>query len=342
MSMGRRAAASFTFSGKNVDAALKDYLEKVSYTDVASGSSDSISISLQNISGIWSSSWYPKIGNTVSGSINLLDWDGDGGNKKLSCGTFIMDEVRMDFGPKTAQFGCVSAPVSESFKTRERDKTWEKITIQGIAQEICGRYGLSLSYSGANIKIRKLEQSENDSAFLMNLCDSYGQAMKIYKNKIVIYDQCAMEAKKAITTLGIKDFINGAASFTDSIYGTYTGARVSYKKDDSGDEISVYLGLIAEKASGSRVLKVNETCDSKQEARIKGAAAVNKSNMKATTMTGSIFPNPKICAGVCVNLSGDFGKLKGKYFIDKVTWDVGSSATGQKIEAHKVQTKVSA
>lgn len=40
MSNARRASANFRFNGKNVDASLKEYLQNVTYTDVASGSSD--------------------------------------------------------------------------------------------------------------------------------------------------------------------------------------------------------------------------------------------------------------------------------------------------------------
>lgn len=338
MDNGRRVSQTLTFSGKKVDVILKDYLEAMTYTDVASGSSDSLSITLQNIDEKWMRNWYPKKGNTVSGKLIFKDWTSPGTDKKMSCGTFTMDDIKVKMGPKTAEFSCLSAPAKESFKTRERNKTWEKITIQGIAKEICGRYGLTLKYSGPSIMIDKLEQSDNDSSFLSKLCDDYGLGMKIYRRKIVIYDIIKIEKKKAVATLSLKSFTD--ISFTDGIYGTYTGARVSYKKANDDDEISIYIGTKGEHAKGSRVMKVNNTCSSEAEARRKGAAQVNKSNMKATTMSCTMFPNPKICAGVCIRLSDEFGKLAGKYFVDKVTWDVGSSATTQKVEAHKVKKKV--
>jgi hypothetical protein len=337
--IGRKAKPSLTFSGKKVDTTLKDYLQSVTYTDVASGSSDTLSITLHNIDGKWLNQWYPTKGNTVSGSIKFLNWNNNGKDKKLSCGSFTMDDIKFSFGPKTADFSCISQPAAESFRTRERDKTWEKITIKGIATEICSRYGLKLAYSATSYTIDKLEQSNDDCSFLSKLCEDYGLAMKIYKNKIVVYDQTTLENKASVATLNLKDFEEGGPSITDSIYGTYTGARVSYKPADGKDEISVFVGLKAENAKGSRVLKVNETCSSEAEALIKGAAQVNKSNRSATTISGGIFPNPKICAGVCITLGADFGKLKGKYFVDKVTWTLGGSATSQKIEAHKVQKK---
>lgn len=338
--LGRKVKTALKFSGKSVDTTLKDYLESVSYTDVASGSSDTLSITLQNIDNNWLTRWYPKKGNLVSGSLKFINWNNDGTDKKLNCGSFTLDDLKFSFGPRTADLSCVSQPASESFRTRERDKTWEKISIEAIAKEICKRYDLTLSYSAPTYTIDKLEQSNNDCSFLSKLCEDYGLAMKIYRQKIVIYDQSTLESKSAIATLNLKHFEEGGLQITDSIYGTYTGARVSYKPEDGKEEISVYVGLKKEDAKGSRVLKVNETCSSEAEAMVKGAAKVNKANQQATVLSGSIFPNPKICAGVCIKLGSDFGKLAGKYFVDKVSWSVGSGATSQKIEAHMVKKKV--
>lgn len=339
MDDGRRVAQTLSYGGKKVDAILKDYLEQMTYTDIASGSSDTLSVALCNIDGKWLGKWYPKKGKTVSGALVFKNWKQPGKNLKLPCGSFTLDDIRIRMSPKTAEFSCVSAPAGESFKIRERNKTWRSITIQGIAQEICGRYGLKLSYSGPSILIETLEQSDNDSAFLMGLCEGNGLAMKIYRRKIVIYDIVAIEKKKAVAKLSLSSFTD--ISFTDGIYGTYTGARISYKSAyDTSSDISVYVGTKSESAKDARVLKVNETCNSEAEARRKGAAQVNLSNMKATTLSGTIFPNPKICAGVCISLGKEFGKLKGKYFVDKVEWSVGGSQTKQSIEAHMVKKKV--
>ena len=187
------------------------------------------------------------------------------------------------------------------------------------------------------MSIDKLEQNETDSAFLMSLCDSYGFGMKIHRQMIVVYEISQIEEQSPAATLGLGDFTD--VTFTDGIYGTYTGARVSYRLPDTDNDISIYLGLTPEESG--RVLKVNESCSSEAEARRKAAAAVNKSNMKATTFTGTIFPRPFLCAGTCATLESSFGALGGKYFIDKVTWTVsGKGATTQKIEAHRVQEKV--
>lgn len=165
--------------------------------------------------------------------------------------------------------------------------------------------------------------------------------MKVYKKKIVIYDQTQMEQKGPVCTLGMDDFVDNNWEARDSLYGVYSGARISYKDPDDDKETSIYVGLKAENAKGSRTLRINETADSAADARRKAAAQVNLSNQDATTISGTIWPNIKVCAGVTVKIT-DFGKFNGKYFVDKSTMELGESGTSQKIEMHKCQKRITA
>lgn len=340
MSNARKAVPSLSFNGKNVSTKLADYLESVSCEDVASGSSDSIDITLQNIDMKWMNQWYPTKGDKISGTVTFQDWNKDGENLKLDCGTFILDEVKFSGGPLKVSLGGVAIPANESFKVRERTKTWKNVTIKNIANEIAKRYGLSLSYSGPTITIASIEQSDKtDSAFLYDLCKKYGLSMKVFNNKIVIYDQTQQEKKAASATITRDSFIDDEWEYTDSIEGTYTGAMISYKSGEDNEEISVYLGLKAENAAGSRVLNITEVADDYDAAYYMAAAQVNQSNEQATTISGKIWPNPKICAGICVTISG-MGKANGKYFVDKSTVEVSDSRTTQSVELHKCQTRL--
>lgn len=340
MSNARKAVPSLSFNGKNVSTKLADYMESVSCEDVASGSSDSIDITLQNIDMKWMNQWYPTKGDKISGSITFQDWNKDGEHLKLDCGTFILDEVKFSGGPLKVSLGGVAIPANESFKVRERTKTWKNVTIKNIANEIAKRYGLSLSYSGPTITIASIEQSDKtDSAFLYDLCKKYGLSMKVFNNKIVIYDQTQQEKKAAVATITRESFIDDEWDYTDSIEGTYTGARISYKSGEDNEEISVFLGLKAENAAGSRVLNITEVAEDYDTAYYMAAAQVNQSNEDATTISGKIWANPKICAGICVTISG-MGKADGKYFVDKSTVEVLDSRTTQTVELHKCQTRL--
>ena len=150
-----------------------------------------------------------------------------------------------------------------------------------------------------------------------------------------------MEQKAPVCTIRMDDFVDNSWDAHDSLYGVYSGARISYKDPDDDKETSIYVGLKAENAKGSRTLRINETADSAADARCKAAAQVNLSNEGATTISGTIWPDIKICVGVTVKVTG-FGKLNGKYFVDKSTMELGDSGTSQKIEMHKCQKRITA
>lgn len=339
MSNPRRVTANLKFNGKWLGKSLKDYLQSATYTDVASGESDQLDIALQNIDMDWLGKRYPKKGDRVDGKITFVNWDGVL-NKKLDCGAFVLDDVKFSGGPLTANFGCVASPIDSSFNTRERTKTYKDVTIEEIAQEIADRYDLKLKCTDADIRIGTIEQSQKtDSAFLYDLCGTYGLSMKVYKKSIVIYDQTVIEEKKPVTKLTRESFIDDKWDYADSLVGVHTGARISYKPSDGGEEISVYVGKKDENAKDARVLHVNEVADSVADAYFKAAVAVNKSNQEATTLSGDIWPDPKICAGVTVKVSG-LGKADGKYFIDKCVTEVGNSRSRQSVEMHKCQERL--
>ena len=339
----RKAGAQFKFNGKNVTEQLKGYLRTVTYTDIASGSSDQLDLELQDIDARWLGKWYPTKGDKVEGYIVFRNWAEPNTKTSLAWGTYVLDEISFSGGPMTAKFGCVAAPNNESFRVRQRTKTWEKITVQGIAKEIAGRYKLGLKYSAETIMISSLEQSDQaDCEFLYKVCETYGLSMKVYAGDIVIYSQTEAENKKPIARINRRSFVDDKWDYVDTLAGVYTGARISYKsgkKDD--DEISVYLGLIGENAPGSRVLRISETADDRNDAYYKAAAQVNKSNQAATTLSGQIFPNRSICAGVCVQVQG-MGKANGKYYVDSSKIEIGESGTTQTVEMHKCQKRLKA
>lgn len=340
MANARRALPSVKFNGKNVNASLGPYLKSIEYTDVACGSSDSLTLKLQNVDMKWLNGWYPNKGDKVEASIQFRDWTAPGKHFSNNCGDFVMDTIGFTGGPLEASFGALAIPASESFKETARTKTWKSVTIKQIGAEIAKKYGLGFAYDASNIKIAKIEQSEKtDSAFLYDVASSYGLAMKVYRSKIIIFDKGKYEKKNPVTKITRADFVDDDWDFKDTLIGTYTGARTSYKNGNNNKEISTFIGLVKENAKGSRVLRINEQSEDINEAKYKAAAKVNESNEKATTISGTIWANPKVVSGVTVTLEG-LGKANGKYYVDKVTTIVSDSGTTQYIEMHKCQTRL--
>ena len=63
----RKATASVSYNGKRIDTKLAEYLQSFSYTDVASGESDSLSLNINDRDRKWIKSWFPSKGDTHGG-----------------------------------------------------------------------------------------------------------------------------------------------------------------------------------------------------------------------------------------------------------------------------------
>lgn len=337
MSEARRVETEINWNGKRVDAILTGHLESVSYVDCAKDASDTIDITVENIDMNWMSGWYPKKGDKLDCMFNFTNWDYEGNDWEVDCGRFTLDDMSFIGGSKTMQISAVALPASNSFSVRKRVKTWKKITLRKIGKTISKRYGLKYKYNGPKITVATLEQDEeSDMQFMYKICKKYGLGMKIYNEKLVIFDPGKMEQKAAVLAFTPQHFINGNWSFNDSLDGVYNGARINYKSggEESSETKSVYFGKVKEKSKKARTLKVSETARSRADAKYIACAAINASNEDATTISGDVWPNEKLVAGVCIELQ-NFGKASGKYMIDKLTINTTAGGSTYSIEAHK-------
>lgn len=337
---GRKPVPTIRFNGKNVTETVSSYLTSLSYTDVASGESDSIDLTFHNVGMKWLKNWYPVKGDRIAASINFKNWYEMKTSNTYSCGSFVLDSIGFQGGPIRMSLGALAVPVKDAFKATSRTVTWKNITIREIAKKIADRYGLKLSYDAGSVTIENLEQNDQtDSAFLYELCKTYGLAMKVYSNRIIIYDKGEYEKKKTVVTLTRSDFLEDEWDYSDSLIGTYTGANISYQGAADDEEIKTYVGF-SEKGSSLRTLNITEKADNLKDAKLKAAARVNEENEKTTTLSGKIQANPKITAACNVQIEG-MGKINGKYFIDKVVTEVGESGSSMSLEMHRIQERLS-
>ena len=84
----RKATASVSYNGKRIDTKLAEYLQSFTYTDVASGESDSLSLNINDRDRKWIKSWFPSKGDTMAATIIMKNWSKEGDTQKLSCGSF--------------------------------------------------------------------------------------------------------------------------------------------------------------------------------------------------------------------------------------------------------------
>uniref|UniRef100_A0AAU8B575 Tail protein n=1 Tax=Dulem virus 34 TaxID=3145752 RepID=A0AAU8B575_9CAUD len=309
----RRAEVELTYNGAAVTTKMAPYQTEVAYTDPASGEADSLDISIHDRETQWTTAWVPITGDTLSATIKALDWTQEGDNRVLPCGFFVLDSYSFSGWPLVGVISSVSVPADGAFMATERTKTWENVTIQEIGKEIAARAGIELAWDveGEPFTIKSVEQSEQtDCDFYMSLCDTYGLAMKVYAQKIVVYDREAYKAKDAVGKITEEDLESW--SWSKNMAGTYTGGEYTYTDPATEEEIKVTVG------TGTRILKMSGKADSQADAERKIQAAVNKANHGAAQITATIMGNASMVASQCVTVVG-LGKLSGKYYIDSIT-----------------------
>lgn len=312
----RSATVALTYNDVSATASITPTLGSFSYTDVASGSSDSISVELTDKERRWTGPWFPEKGDTLKPIIQTRNWDGEGDNRNFPCGTFQVDDFGFSRGPpiKLSLQG-LAIPSDSSFKTTERTITYEDATLKEIGQEIAGRAGISLVYEADTVNIKRVEQTnQTDCDFYNKLVTQYGFVLKIYDNKLVVFSEATYEGKAVKLTLTETDLDPGW-SWDTALLGTYTGIKYQYTNADKNKTFTVEAG------GGKRIKTSNTAADNLAEAISIALAELNEAN-KGTTMSATIKAVPGLIASDCVEIKG-LGKIDGKYYIEKITHNIG-------------------
>lgn len=318
----RTATVDLTWNGTAITKKINGYTTAITYTDPASGEADSLEISIHDRDRRWINAWMPTAGDTLTAKIKLRDWAREGDNRALSCGSFTLDNFTFAGWPITGSISGVSVPADGAFRETQRSKVWDSVTIKEMATEIASRAGIALFWdAGAafDFTIASIEQStQTDCDFLMGICKTYGLAMKVYAQKLVIFDREAYKARPAVMTLYPSEIESW--NWQTNLAGTYTGGEYAYTDPKTEQDITAKVG------DGPRILKSSGKADSVADAERKIKAAVAEANHSATTLSVTITGNAALFAGQTINIAG-LGKLSGKFYIDKVTHSLGSGYT---------------
>ena len=212
--------------------------------------------------------------------------------------------------PSVASIGGISTPINTDFNVTKKSKTWKKTSVKGILSSIASSAKIGLYFSGQDYPIDELEQSDKEDVnFAFELCSSYNLAMKLYNKKIVTFDQTEYEKKPASFTLKKENCESW--SFTYSLTRMYDGVSISYT-DSKKNQTLKYKFMLK---NGSRILKLNETAESLQDAEIKAKSKLLEHNRKCQTANLKVKGDTKYISSKCMKLEG-FGKLDGKYYIE--------------------------
>lgn len=338
-SNARYVTCEVLYDGREVG--LSDKLESLNYTDNSSGTSDEIVLTFCGRDMDWlRSDFIPEKEHDLDVTFWLHNWQKEGDLLKYHCGNFTLDDLTYSGTPRQCVIKGVSIPASGSFQVDPVSKTWKKVTLKQIAQEMMNKYGMNdLYYWGPEPVIETIEQdNQTDSSFLYNACEKQGMFLKIYKKSLVIFDKTLYEGRGITASFTESDF-ESSWQWNSTLHGTYTGATISYtiprpkkgyKKGDKAQVIDMTVG------QGPRLLHINEKADNEGEAQRIAKAKVNAENEKAVTVSFAAMGNPDIVATCNIELYG-MGRCNGKYFVDKVAHSIsGGNGYDMNVSGYRI------
>lgn len=320
MERARRAAVKLLYNGKDVTADIGCDVESLTYEDSAADESDSLQVSVNATDGKWLGSWMPDKGVTLAAVISVSDWQEAGDSAALETGVMVLDEMQYSDAPNILSLGAAAKPNNKDFSEEEREYVWKNTSIRQITQTIAGRYGLKLGMDGKDAQIEKREQKGTDSAFLEELCKDYGLVLKVYAERLWIYDREAYKKKKAAAVIDRSEIKPGSFSWQDSFSGTYTRGVWVYTNQKTGVNIHVEIG------TEGRTRRIEKYASSQADAERRLRAALDTANHGARQVKFTTMGRIDLCAAQVIELSG-YGRLSGLYFVDKLTHSMSGSLT---------------
>lgn len=340
--MARRIKPTVLYNKKDISADINPFIKSLSYTDNMTGEADDIQITLEDKMNLWSNSWMPEKGASLDVKLVSAYWDSIYAlEQELRAGTFEIDEISCSFSPSEVSIKGTSVPDgSSTLRGVERTRSWEKVTLVKIAQDIAEGAKMELVYEPEEIpELDRVEQSdESDLFFLSKLCKDNGLALKVFDRKLVVFSEVSYEQAEA--TLCIvkpgtsyteeKDMVYVhsilSASFTSKVRDIYKACHVRYQKGKQKELIEYTFIDPAKKDTEGRVLKVNEEVSSVAEAERLAKRKLREKNCEEVSGSISCVGNFKLLASTIVKVLG-FGAFDGKYIITRASHSIASGYT---------------
>lgn len=318
----RRAKVKIEYDGKDISQDLASYLKGFDFNDVMDGEADDISITLEDMAELWESDWLPKKGAVLKAAILLSNWQEEG-EKELDLGQFEIDEIELSGLPHEVKIKAVSVPDNNTLRGVEKNRSWEKVLLSKICNDIAAEAGMELFYDvGTDPTLDRAEQTEeSDLAFLQRLCRDNGYALKISDNKVIVFDAVTYEAKEPVATISREGAFMLDYSITSKTREVYKACHVKYTNTKGGETIEYTFTPDPEKEG--KTLAVNEQVENIAEAEKLAKKKLREKNAEEVTVSISVLGSIDLLAGCTVNLTS-FHKFDGKYIITKGSHSIGS------------------
>jgi uncharacterized protein len=360
----RTARPSISLGGTDYYQSLAPYFISMAYTDACDGKkADDLNIELADRDGKFISTWMPKKGATLDAGIIAERWFSPvSAAISLDCGTFWIDTIEFELPGRKVSVKATSIPTNTRIKASKESRGWEKSTLKDIANQIAGENGMSIDWQAdRNPRYSRVEQIEESGlGFLQKRANDAKLAIKVHRNKIVVFDEQKLEEAEAKFSLlygntpaqsGLACYRMGGGHFASKLMDATKKAKVSHTDVTSGDVKSGEWTSTPDNGDGGdgddqTDDKVNENPDGDDDepsteaegrelsgdwgsgdgdaaSTVKAKSHVRDKNKKKEQSRVELsIGNPLVAAGMTFNLVG-VGQFDGKWFIESAHHSIG-------------------
>ncbi len=269
------------------------------------------------------------MGASVSAAIIQRNFNSDGKDSLLDCGTFQIDTISVSGAPSKITLKGTSLANTSTIRAVKKSKAWEKIRLSSIAKQISERNGMKCYFSSEYdpLYTRREQIGESDIVFLQRLCKAAGISLKVTAGTIVLFDEAAFEKKDVVQTFECGKGNVLSYDFSDSTSDTsYSSCHVSYTDPSSGKTIEyTYTPRIDNPGTGE-VLEISEKVSDREEARKLAMKRLRQKNKNRFSASLKVIGNTMLAAGATVGISG-WGDFDGKYIIATASHSIGNGYT---------------
>lgn len=329
-SLGRRLNLSLSYEGQDISVDVSDSLISCNYRD-SINEFDTLEITLHDREGNWIKEWAPQKGDKLEVEYTLIGWGATIDTNKV--GTFFIDSINYSGTPDIVSLKAISVNLESNIMDGKENKSWEQVTLKKIAEDITTKCGIELMYEvDFDRTFERVQQSnESDMTLLKRLCQDSGINIKLYSDRLILFEESVFEAKQSITSFDKwLDCTNYSFSIDDQ--DTYDSCEISFMDYYEDKVVRASFSAPARdeyKNKTNRVLFINEdksppgeSVEQKKEHVMKIAQKMLRDkNKNGTTgrleIIGQSIP---ISAGDVIEVNG-FGRFDGNYLITEVVTD---------------------
>lgn len=269
------------------------------------------------------------MGAGISASIIRKNFNSDGKDMVLDCGTFNVDTVQINGPPSKITIKATSLANTSTVRAVKKNRAWEKISLKQIAESIAKQNGLSCYFSGDYDPIydRKEQVDESDICFLQGLCKAAGISLKVTNGTIILFNEAQYEKKDPVQTFELGKANILTYSLSDGTSDTtYSSCHVSYTDSKTGKTIEYTYTPRKDNPGTGEVLEINEKVSDREEARKLAMKRLRQKNKNRFSVSLKVIGDPLCVSGNTVEIKG-FGDFDGKYIISQAVHTVSNGYT---------------